>query len=55
MDPISAELDRVKAQKGGHQRDVWHHPGKPLALCRLEVRKHCDPADLLPLSLCKRP
>jgi hypothetical protein len=31
----------------GNERDVRHHPGKPIAYGRLEVREHCDPTDLL--------
>ena len=37
----------VHRRLAGNERDVGHHPGKPIAFGRLEVRKYRDPTDLL--------
>ena len=37
----------VHGELARNERDVRHHPGEPVAFGRLEVREHCDPADLL--------
>ena len=37
----------VHGRLAGNERDVRHHPGKPVAFVGLEVREYCDPPDLL--------
>ena len=37
----------VHGRLAWRERDVRHHPGKPVALGRVEVREQFDPADLL--------
>jgi hypothetical protein len=37
----------VHSELPGNERDVRHHPGKPVALGRLEVGENFDPSDLV--------
>ena len=42
-----ASVTLVHGRLAWRERNVRHHPGKPVALGRVEVREHFDPADLL--------